>query len=168
MPAGGSSSGKLECGLHGWTPSASTCLSVHDVAASGFGAEAAAYERARPSYPADAVDWIVDSLRLSPGARVCDLAAGTGKFTRLLDARLPVAELVAVEPVEGMRRFLAASLPRVPVVSAIAEACPFAPASFDGDHRGPGLPLVRRPARAGGAPPRAAAGWAAGAGVERA
>jgi SAM-dependent methyltransferase len=49
----------------------------------------------------------------------------------LLAARLPATELVAVEPVEGMRRFLAASLPRVPVVSASAEACPFAPASFD-------------------------------------
>ncbi|HEX4530302.1 MAG TPA: class I SAM-dependent methyltransferase [Acidimicrobiia bacterium] len=107
-------------------------MSVHDVAASGFGAEAAAYERARPSYPADAVDWIVHSLDLSPGARVCDLAAGTGKFTRLLGARLVDAELVAVEPVEGMRRFLAASLPRVPVVSAVAESCPFAPGSFDG------------------------------------
>ncbi len=43
-----------------------TWLSVHDVAASGFGAEAAAYERARPSYPPDAVEWIVDSLQLPP------------------------------------------------------------------------------------------------------
>ena len=107
-------------------------MSVHDVAASGFGAEAAAYERARPSYPADAVDVDRRRARVCRRARGCaDLAAGTGKFTRLLDARLAAAELVAVEPVEGMRRFLAASLPRVPVVSAIAEACPFAPASLD-------------------------------------
>ena len=55
-------SGKLECGLHGWTPSptADRALSVHEVARSGFGAEAEAYERARPSYPPDAVAWLVE------------------------------------------------------------------------------------------------------------
>jgi SAM-dependent methyltransferase len=107
-------------------------LSVHDVAASGFGAEADAYERARPSYPADAVDWLVDSLRMPAGGRVCDLAAGTGKFTRLLVPRLADARLVAIEPVAGMRQVLAASLPRVPVVAATAEAVPFADGSLDG------------------------------------
>ena len=62
-------SGKLECGLHGWTPSASPSrrLSVHEVASSGFGAEADAYERARPSYPPDAVAWMVDALGIAPG-----------------------------------------------------------------------------------------------------
>jgi SAM-dependent methyltransferase len=107
-------------------------LSVHGVAASGFGAEADAYERARPSYPPDAVDWLVAALRVRTGARICDLAAGTGKFTRLLLPRLGGADLVAVEPVAGMRTVLARSLPAVPVVAATAEAMAFADASLDG------------------------------------
>ena len=107
-------------------------LSVHEVASSGFGAEADAYERARPSYPPDAVDWLVDALQVPDGGLVCDLAAGTGKFTRLLVPRLPRAELVAIEPVDGMRNVLAASLPEVPVSAATAEAMPFADASLDG------------------------------------
>jgi SAM-dependent methyltransferase len=107
-------------------------LSVHDVAASGFGAEADAYERARPSYPDDAVAWLADALRLHAGARVCDLAAGTGKFTRLLIPHLQGAELLAVEPVEGMRTLLAGSLPDVPVAAATAEALPLADGSLTG------------------------------------
>jgi SAM-dependent methyltransferase len=107
-------------------------LSIHEVASSGFGAEADAYERARPSYPADAVDWLVDALRVPAGGRVCDLAAGTGKFTRLLIPRLPDAELMAIEPVAGMRQVLAASLPGVPVTAATAEAIPYAAATLDG------------------------------------
>jgi len=100
-------------------------LSVHDVAASGFGAEADAYERARPSYPPDAVAWIVDALRISTGRIVADVAAGTGKFTRLLEPT--GAWVVAVEPVEGMR----ARLPRMPVAAASAERLPFRGESLD-------------------------------------
>ncbi len=76
-------------------------MSVHEVASSGFDAEADAYERARPSYPPDAVAWIVEALGISPGHVVADVAAGTGKFTRLLEPT--GAWLVAVEPVAGMR-----------------------------------------------------------------
>jgi SAM-dependent methyltransferase len=104
-------------------------LSVHEVAASGFGAEAEAYERARPSYPPDAVAWIVDALRVPRRGRVADVAAGTGKLTRLLVDALPGVEVIGVEPVEGMRSFLAGS---VPVVAGVAEAMPFADESFDG------------------------------------
>ena len=59
-------------------------MAVHEVAEEGFGREAEVYERVRPSYPADAVTWLVDNLGLGPGRIVLDLAAGTGKFTRLL------------------------------------------------------------------------------------
>lgn len=100
-------------------------MSVHEVASSGFGAEADAYERARPSYPPDAVAWIVDALGITRGRVVADVAAGTGKFTRLL---APTgAWLVAVEPVEGMR----ARLPRMPIAAAAAEALPFSDGSLD-------------------------------------
>ena len=100
-------------------------MSVHEVASSGFGAEADAYERARPSYPPDAVAWIVDALDIAPGRDVADVAAGTGKFTRLI---APTgAWIVAVEPVEGMR----ARLPTMPTASATAERLSFRDESLD-------------------------------------
>lgn len=104
-------------------------MTVHEVAREGFGSEAAAYERSRPSYPPDAVAWLVDGLRIAPGRRVVDLAAGTGKLTRLL---VPTgAELVAVEPVEGMRAVLADAVPGVPIVAGTAESLPLASATLD-------------------------------------
>ncbi len=40
--------------------------------------------RRRPSYPPEAVGWFTSELGIGRGTRCCDLAAGTGKFTRLL------------------------------------------------------------------------------------
>jgi SAM-dependent methyltransferase len=105
-------------------------LSVHEVASSGFGSEAAAYERARPSYPDDAVSWLVDVLRIADNSKtIADVAAGTGKLTRLLAAS--GATVIAVEPVAGMRAFLAATTPGARAVAGTAEALPFADASLD-------------------------------------
>ena len=102
---------------------------VHDVAKLGFDREAEVYERSRPSYPPEAVAWIVENLRIRPGRVVVDLAAGTGKLTRLL---LPAgASLVAVDPVVGMRDVLRRVLPTVPVAAATAEALPFGAGSVD-------------------------------------
>ena len=101
---------------------------VHDVAAAGFN-DPADYEAARPSYPPDAVAWFVEHLRIAPGRRVADVAAGTGKLTRLL---VPTgAELLAVEPVSGMRMTFHRLLPDVAVVAGTAEALPLAAGSFD-------------------------------------
>ena len=77
--------------------------------AQGFEPGAAVYEQSRPSYPADAVACMVERLGIQPSSRIVDLAAGTGKFTRLLSG-----SLVAVEPVEGMRREFRAVVPGVP------------------------------------------------------
>jgi SAM-dependent methyltransferase len=105
-------------------------MTVHEVAEEGFGREAEVYERVRPSYPADAVAWLVDNLGLGPGRIVLDLAAGTGKFTRLL---VPSgATVLAAEPVEGMRRRFVAAVPGVPMVAAVAEALPIASRSVGG------------------------------------
>jgi ubiquinone/menaquinone biosynthesis C-methylase UbiE len=101
---------------------------VHDIAAAGFN-DPGDYEAARPSYPPDAVGWFVENLRLEPGGRVADVAAGTGKLTRLL---MPTgAELLAVEPVPGMRATFRRLLPEVPLVAATAEAMPFRAAALD-------------------------------------
>src|SRR3954464_9045348 len=54
-------------------------MPLHPLAATGFADVAAAYERGRPDYPAA----VVDVLGLPEGARVLDLAAGTGKLTRV-------------------------------------------------------------------------------------
>jgi len=104
-------------------------MAVHEVADEGFGRGAETYERARPSYPPDAVAWLADNLRLAPGRVVLDLAAGTGKFTRLL---VPTGAVVlAAEPVVGMRRSFAAAVPGVPMIGAVAEALPIGRGSLD-------------------------------------
>src|SRR5215510_10751670 len=97
-------------------------MTVHEVAEQGFGRAAETYERVRPSYPADAVAWLAHNLRIGPGRRVLDLAAGTGKFTRLL---VPLrATLLAAEPVDGMRHAFVAAVPGVPMVSPFAVVLP--------------------------------------------
>jgi SAM-dependent methyltransferase len=104
-------------------------MAVHEVAEEGFGRGAEVYERVRPSYPADAVAWLVDNLGLRPGRVVLDLAAGTGKFTRLL---VPFrSTLFAAEPVEGMRGRFVVAVPGVPLVAAVAEALPIPPHALD-------------------------------------
>jgi SAM-dependent methyltransferase len=100
---------------------------IDPVAASGFGGQADAYERGRPSYPTEAVEWLVDGLAIGPGRRVLDLGAGTGKLTRMLVAS--GAQLVAVEPVAAMRAQFAAVLPDVELHVGTAEAIPLADAS---------------------------------------
>ncbi len=102
---------------------------VHEIAARGFGAEAGAYDRARPSYPPDAIDWLVKGLGIGPGRQVVDLAAGTGKLTALLAQTS--ADLIAVEPVAAMRDRLRERLPDVPVLAGVAEALPLADQSAD-------------------------------------
>jgi SAM-dependent methyltransferase len=103
-------------------------VTVHPVAQQGFGAPDD-YESARPSYPPDAVAWLRDVLRLDTATRVCDLAAGTGKLTRLLAPS--VDGLFAIEPVAGMRATFRSLLPGVPIAAGTAEALPIAPATLD-------------------------------------
>jgi SAM-dependent methyltransferase len=93
-------------------------LERRKVQAASFGAAADVYERARPSYPAAAIDWL-----LPPSARrVLDLGAGTGKLTRgLADRGLDV---VAVEPSAGMRDELAQVLPDITLLAGTAEEIP--------------------------------------------
>jgi SAM-dependent methyltransferase len=102
---------------------------VHPAAAIGFDRQAAAYAAVRPSYPAGAVAVLADELGFGPGSKVCDLAAGTGIYTRLLVAA--GYDVVAVEPVAGMRRELAASTPGVEIVDGTAEQVPLEDGSVE-------------------------------------
>jgi SAM-dependent methyltransferase len=94
-----------------------------------FGAVAREYERARPGYPPAAVAEVVRALGLAPGVIVADVAAGTGKLTRLLVES--GATVIAVEPVAGMREQLASSVTGVDVRDGTAEALPFADGELD-------------------------------------
>lgn len=97
--------------------------------AQAFGGAGDAYERGRPGYPADAVAWMAMSLGIDADARVLDLAAGTGKFTRALSPFAP--RLVAFEPLEGMWRHLHAASPTLPAAAATAERIPLRNQSVD-------------------------------------
>jgi SAM-dependent methyltransferase len=90
-----------------------------------FGPQAAAYERGRPSYPPEAIDWL-----LPTGARdVLDLGAGTGKLTtRLVERGLNV---VAVDPLAEMLEVLCQSLPDTTALLGSAEEIPLADNSVD-------------------------------------
>jgi SAM-dependent methyltransferase len=97
-----------------------------DRRARSFGAVADRYARARPGYPAAAVEWLLEA---GPGRDVVDLAAGTGKLTQVLVEA--GAAVVAVEPDEGMRAALAGAVPGVEALAGTAEALPLPDGSAD-------------------------------------
>jgi SAM-dependent methyltransferase len=102
---------------------------VHPVAGLGFGSAAEAYERGRPSWAPEAVRLLEDELALGPGRVVADVAAGTGKLTRLL--RPSGATVVAVEPIPEMAGVLRRVVPGVPVGLGLAERLPLRDGSVD-------------------------------------
>lgn len=102
---------------------------VHQAAASGFDRAAVAYERGRPSYPKPAIEWLIDRTGLTATSIVVDLAAGTGKLTRRLVAT--GTHVVAIEPVDGMRRLLADLVPDAAVLDGTAEDIPLEAESVD-------------------------------------
>ena len=102
---------------------------IHQSAAIGFDRGGADYERGRPGYPEAAIEILARELGLGPGKRIVDLAAGTGKLTRAL---VPLgADLIAVEPVAGMRAQLERAVPGVEILDGTAERIPLAAATAD-------------------------------------
>jgi SAM-dependent methyltransferase len=101
-------------------------VDLHPLAAR-FVDVADAYERGRPEYTPAVAEVIAAELHVGPGARVLDLAAGTGKLTRaLLGVGLDV---IAVEPQAQLREILADSVGVERTLDGIAEEIPLPDAS---------------------------------------
>ena len=98
--------------------------------ARSFDLVADAYDRARPSYPDDAVDWLLRDLR-RPGVspEVLELGAGTGKLTERLVAR--GCKVTATDPSPVMLARLRTRVPQARVISASAESLPVEARSAD-------------------------------------
>jgi SAM-dependent methyltransferase len=128
---------------------------VHPVAAAGFARAADAYERARPSYPEEAVAWMAERCGLGTASTVVDVGAGTGKLTRLLPPT--GARVVAIEPVAEMRakldglgvEALDGTAESLPLADAFADVVTVAQAFHWFDHER-ALPELHRVLRPGG------------------
>ncbi|MFJ8040704.1 class I SAM-dependent methyltransferase [Kitasatospora sp. NPDC096147] len=98
--------------------------------ANSFGAVAAEYDAARPSYPAELFDRLEELTgRPLKDAEVLDVGAGTGIATRLLAAR--GARVTAVEPSPGMAARLREVSPELPLVKGTGDELPFHDGTVD-------------------------------------
>lgn len=96
-----------------------------DYLARSFGGVASSYEQARPGYPIEAVEWLLESaLR-----RVLDLGAGTGKLTRQLVEN--GFEVIAVEPSVQMLEQLRSAVTGAEALPGTAESIPLAADDVD-------------------------------------
>jgi SAM-dependent methyltransferase len=103
-------------------------MALHPLA-EPFAAVADAYERGRPEYAPAVVGAVTAELHIAPGARVLDLAAGTGKLTRALLAA--GFDAVAVEPQASLRSVLAAHVGADRALEGVAEAIPLPDAAVE-------------------------------------
>lgn len=90
-----------------------------------FDAVAEVFDRVRPEYPQNAVDWLTGPGRLT----VVELGAGTGKLTRALVAA--GHDVLAVDPSPEMLAILQENVKGVRTAVATAEAIPAASRSAD-------------------------------------
>lgn len=89
-----------------------------------FGEVAAAYDAARPSFPAEALRWVLGASPLT----VLDLGAGTGKLSAV--AAGLGHDVIAVDPSARMLEY-AAAVKGLRTEVGSAEAIPLGPASVD-------------------------------------
>ncbi|OPG06109.1 SAM-dependent methyltransferase [Streptomyces sp. GKU 895] len=107
-----------------------TTASSHSARAQSFNAAAAQYAANRPSYPPALFDAVEDLAgRPLAGARVADVGAGTGIATALLHAR--GADVIAVEPGDGMAAQFRRGHPDLPIVRGDGNTLPLADSSVD-------------------------------------
>lgn len=81
-----------------------------------FTGKAALYDKYRPSYPRELIDWLYDKTKAET---VADIGAGTGKFTECLTAK--PWKITAVEPNDDMRSKLG-GIEGITAVKGSAEA----------------------------------------------
>jgi SAM-dependent methyltransferase len=105
---------------HSYAPAALAC---------SFGGAAEEYERGRPGWPEGTVTYLAAQLALERQSCLLDLGAGTGKLTRMLAERF--SRVVAVEPLESLRRRLAAVAPAADALAGTAERIPLPDGSVD-------------------------------------
>src|SRR3546814_13363896 len=88
-----------------------------------FGAAADTYEAGRPSYPAEAVAWMLEPVREAGRAlRAADVGAGTGNLTRVLVESGPA--VLAIDPAHGLLERLRAHVVGVPTFVGTAATLP--------------------------------------------
>jgi SAM-dependent methyltransferase len=97
-------------------------MKAADPRARSFGAAAADYEQGRPGWP----ERVVEVAGLPVEAEVLDLAAGTGKLTRVLVRHF--ARVTAVEPDDALRALITGA----ETVAGMAEEIPLPDGSVDG------------------------------------
>ena len=99
-----------------------------------FGRDPAAYDAARPEYPARLFSILQSRCGLQPGARVLEIGGGTGLATREM-LRRGAAHVTVVEPDRRLARYLVRSLGRdrtkVTVVGSTFEAARLPRGGFD-------------------------------------
>ncbi|HEY2879523.1 class I SAM-dependent methyltransferase [Nocardioides sp.] len=93
--------------------------------AHSFGGVADAYERGRPTYPSEAVRWMLGEHPLT----VLELGAGTGKLTRVLTDL--GHDVQATDPDAAMLQILEKEVPGARTAQASAEDIPLGDASVD-------------------------------------
>lgn len=91
-----------------------------------FTGKADNYDKYRPSYPDELLDWLYKN---TAAETVADIGAGTGKFTACLMQK--PWSITAVEPNSDMLEKLRSNLPEVTVVQASAEDTGLSASSFD-------------------------------------
>lgn len=102
------------------------------IAQAGFTAPAL-YDKYRPSYPSHAVHHLLSSLGVAAGdVTILELGAGTGKLTEDVAAWSPEFRILALEPHNQMRDFLAQKcLRNVTVIDGLAQCIPLPDESVD-------------------------------------
>ncbi|MCM1522908.1 MAG: class I SAM-dependent methyltransferase [Ruminococcus sp.] len=81
-----------------------------------FTGKADLYDKYRPAYPAELINWLYEKTRADAAA---DIGAGTGIFTKCLSAKS--WKITAVEPNADMLERLRENLPDIEAVNAPAE-----------------------------------------------
>jgi SAM-dependent methyltransferase len=103
---------------------------MHPIASIGFKKAGAIYHKSRPSYPPQVFQYIKSLLTTSKKdtGTIVDVAAGTGKFTIGLFETFPNAKIIALEPVDEMRKNIPNEITKI---KGFADKMPFMKQSVD-------------------------------------